>query len=237
MELKDWIRAARVKAELTQEKLGELLGVSKGNVSAWENDRHEPSYAQLQQISEIAGMALPVTEHKHESGMRDASISVAKEGLFKGIPTDAKHSIDGSNITPGRGFHGKIPLISWDQARTWDQLVKNFAHDDAEHWLDCPVPHGSRSYSVQNISDSMDDGTPDGYREGEILFVDPDVTAALGDDVIVELADGKMLFKRLKEDTEGPYLLGLNGKKIMRMPEGATVRGVVIFSGVFRRRQ
>jgi transcriptional regulator with XRE-family HTH domain len=131
MELKDWIRAARVKAELTQEKLGELLGVSKGNVSAWENDRHEPSYAQLQQISEIAGMALPVTEHKHESGMRDASISVAKEGLFKGIPTDAKHSIDGSNITPGRGFHGKIPLISWDQARTWDQLVKNFAHDDA----------------------------------------------------------------------------------------------------------
>lgn len=59
MELKDWIRSARKKADLTQEELGEKLGVTKGNVSAWENGRHEPSYAQLQEISVLTKLALP----------------------------------------------------------------------------------------------------------------------------------------------------------------------------------
>jgi transcriptional regulator with XRE-family HTH domain len=59
MEIKNWIRSARKKADLTQEQLGERLGVTKGNVSAWENGRHEPSYAQIQEISAIAKIPMP----------------------------------------------------------------------------------------------------------------------------------------------------------------------------------
>lgn len=59
MELKHWIRSARKKGGLTQEELGERLGVSKGNVSAWENGRHEPSYAQIQEISVITRYPMP----------------------------------------------------------------------------------------------------------------------------------------------------------------------------------
>ncbi|WP_322069936.1 helix-turn-helix domain-containing protein [Paraburkholderia bannensis] len=62
MEMKLWIRAARKKAGLTQEQLGEKLGVTKGNVSAWENGRHDPSYAQIQEMSALANMPLPDTE-------------------------------------------------------------------------------------------------------------------------------------------------------------------------------
>ncbi|WP_434663526.1 S24 family peptidase [Paraburkholderia sp. A3BS-1L] len=60
--MKLWIRAARKKAALTQEQLGEKLGVTKGNVSAWENGRHEPSYAQIQEMAVLANLPLPETE-------------------------------------------------------------------------------------------------------------------------------------------------------------------------------
>jgi phage repressor protein C with HTH and peptisase S24 domain/transcriptional regulator with XRE-family HTH domain len=59
MEMRNWIRSARKKADLTQEQLGERLGVTKGNVSAWENGRHEPSYAQVQEISVITKCPMP----------------------------------------------------------------------------------------------------------------------------------------------------------------------------------
>ncbi len=58
METKEWVKAARKAKSLTQEKLGELLGVTKGNVSGWENGRHEPSYAQLLKIENLTGYPL-----------------------------------------------------------------------------------------------------------------------------------------------------------------------------------
>lgn len=47
MELKDWVREARTNKHMTQTQLGEALGVSKANVSAWENGHHEPSWSQM----------------------------------------------------------------------------------------------------------------------------------------------------------------------------------------------
>lgn len=55
MTLPQWIRAARKFKGWSQEKLGEELGLTKGNVSAWETDRHEPSYGQMKKIAELTG--------------------------------------------------------------------------------------------------------------------------------------------------------------------------------------
>nr|MBF0684264.1 helix-turn-helix domain-containing protein [Pseudomonas sp.] len=60
MDIKTWVRAARNHKELTQTQLGEAIGVSKGNVSAWENGRHEPSFDQLRRIGEVTGYAEPL---------------------------------------------------------------------------------------------------------------------------------------------------------------------------------
>lgn len=60
MNIGDWIRAARKAAGVNQEQLGEALGVTKGNVSAWENNRHEPSYSQMLKIAERAGWQAPL---------------------------------------------------------------------------------------------------------------------------------------------------------------------------------
>jgi len=140
-----------------------------------------------------------------------------------------------TNVAPGPDIRGRVPLISWVRAGELCESPDIFQPGDAEEWLYCPVPHGPSTYCLQVVGDSQDDGTPEGYRDGEIIFVDPDVEAVPGDDVVVRTLDNKMTFKRLKQDTEGLYLLGLNGKRIIRVPEGTVFCGVVIFSGVKRR--
>lgn len=59
VKINEWVREARTKAKLSQEKLGELLSCTKGNVSGWENDRHQPSYEQMVLISQISGLPIP----------------------------------------------------------------------------------------------------------------------------------------------------------------------------------
>ena len=154
--------------------------------------------------------------------------------MFADSPGTSRSTIRENDTSPGPAMQGRVPLISWDQARTWDTLMHSFAESDAERWLPCPAPHSAGTFCLRNDTETMDDGTSEGYREGEILFVDPVVPAEHGRDVIVIVPNGKLLFRRLKEDSEGKYLLALNGKKIERWQDGTVVQGVVIFSGVFR---
>lgn len=66
MELTEWIRAARASKGWTQTQLGEALGVTKGNVSAWEKGRHEASFAQLQKIAAATGYQLLTSTASNE---------------------------------------------------------------------------------------------------------------------------------------------------------------------------
>lgn len=59
MALKDWVREARKAKGWTQEKLGEELGLTKANISGWENARHEPSFSQMLRVSELTGHPIP----------------------------------------------------------------------------------------------------------------------------------------------------------------------------------
>lgn len=55
-----WVKACRQAANLTQEQLGEALGKTKGNVSAWEGNRHEPSYDQMLTIAAMCNWEVPL---------------------------------------------------------------------------------------------------------------------------------------------------------------------------------
>lgn len=55
MTIGAWVRAARTHKGMTQEELGDQLGLTKGNISAWEKERHEPSYSQMRKIAEVTG--------------------------------------------------------------------------------------------------------------------------------------------------------------------------------------
>jgi phage repressor protein C with HTH and peptisase S24 domain len=58
MNIGEWVRAARDSVGWSQEQLGAVVEKTKGNVSAWENGRHEPSYEQLSRIAKATGYPL-----------------------------------------------------------------------------------------------------------------------------------------------------------------------------------
>jgi DNA-binding XRE family transcriptional regulator len=61
MELKDWVKASRAAAQLSQEQLGEAVGRGKATISQWEKGEYEPSYGQVLLIYErtFRKVALP----------------------------------------------------------------------------------------------------------------------------------------------------------------------------------
>lgn len=219
MALSDRIRAALPKGSgLSQSGLAKACGISRASVNAWANGKTDSIDGKF---LTTAASYLGVSAHWLATG----------EGPM--LP-GAEHQVTHSNTLPGPAIRGQVPLISWVRAGELCESHDNYHPGDAEHWMDCPVPHGPRTYCLQLSCDSMDDGGADAYRDGEIIFVDPDASADPGRDVVVRTPDNKTTFKRLKEDQEGRYLLALNGKKIVRVPEDTVFCGVVIFSG--RRR-
>jgi len=122
-----------------------------------------------------------------------------------------------------------IPLLSWVRAGAFCEAPGQFTKDDAEELLPRPLFRtGPNTFALRVVGDSMD--APSGYREGEIVYIDPDIEPTPGKDVLAK-ADGKMTLKRYKVDEEGPYLLQLNGSRIIRPTGEWHVCGVVVFSG------
>jgi len=60
MDIGQWVKRCRKAAGITQTELGEKLHVSKGNVSAWETNKHDPSYGQMVEIARLAKFAVPL---------------------------------------------------------------------------------------------------------------------------------------------------------------------------------
>lgn len=236
------VRERREELRMSQEDLARAAGISQSTVAQIEGGRNKGTKHILG-----LGKALGVRAEwlqggrgemtdptMHKKNITDLSISAPNSDLIVKSQGKTGNTMGLSNTEPGQAIPGRVPLISWDQARTWDPLMTSFKKEDAQTWLACPVEHGLATFCIENNTESMDDGTRRGYGEGDILFIDPGVPAVPDKDILVILPDGKMLFRRLKEDGEGPYLLALNGKRIERWQEGTVVQGVVIFSGISR---
>lgn len=205
MEIASWVRAARKHAGMTQEGLGEMLGLTKGNVSAWENKRHDPSINQLLKISQLTGYPLP----KEIAG-----------GTI-------------SNVEAGPEMRGRVPLISFVQAGAWCEAADPYNVGDAEDWFACPVSHGPRTYALRVRGESMHNpgGTPS-FTDGDIIFVDPDREAVNKSLAIARLEESyEATFKRLLIDNGRRFLEALNPSwpnRIFEIREDARICGVVI---------
>ena len=127
----------------------------------------------------------------------------------------------------------KIPLLSWVRAGEFCEAPSQFTRTDAEEMLPTPLFNtGPNTFALTVRGDSMN--APGGYEEGEIVYIDPDITAEVGNDVLAR-TDAGMTLKRFKEDELGPYLLALNGNQIIRPTPPWHICGVVVFSGKKRR--
>tara|TARA_R110001599_G_scaffold339851_1_gene559741 strand:+ start:30800 stop:31480 length:681 start_codon:yes stop_codon:yes gene_type:complete len=133
----------------------------------------------------------------------------------------------------------KIPLISWVTAGAWDDPIDNHHVGDAEAWLPCPLEcRPEATFALKVTGESMDSGAADGYRDGEIIFVDgSQIEPKHNADVIVKNGGGKVTFKRLVNSNGTWYLKPLNPnwpEKIIELDEHATLVGRVMFSGKAR---
>ena len=97
------------------------------------------------------------------------------------------------------------------------------------------MPHGPNAFCLKVVGDSM---FPD-YREGEIILVEPRLSAQHGDDVVVRTPEGKTTFKRLQITPDGTHLLAVNKEypnRIIEVPDDTHICGVVTASWMNRRR-
>lgn len=85
-----------------------------------------------------------------------------------------------------------VPVISWVQAGAWKEVGYSEVDLSTAETYPCPVPCGEMTYILRVIGDSMIDE----YRPGDMIFVDPEVPACHGDDVIALMHDtGETTFK------------------------------------------
>jgi SOS-response transcriptional repressor LexA len=153
-------------------------------------------------------------------------LEVRIEELISGDSADVSDLIE--IPPPGAPAALSVPLLSWVRAGDFCESPGQFCMEDAEEFLPRPLFNTSKkTFALLVRGDSMD--VSGGYREGEIVYIDPDVSPTPGRDVLAKTESG-MTLKRYKEDEDGPYLLQLNGNKIIR-PANWHVCGVVVFSG------
>lgn len=113
MNIGDWIKQCRTVAGLNQTQLGEALNVGKANVSAWENNRHEPSYTQMLKIAEVGKHrcplpGLPAGDWPFEN--------VARE-RFDQLTDNQRKGIEDWVVRQVDAFLGEAPAKSGDGAK------------------------------------------------------------------------------------------------------------------------
>jgi transcriptional regulator with XRE-family HTH domain len=99
MEIDKWIVAARDAKGLTQGQLADALGVTRGNVSGWENRRHEPSLSQIRKIGTLCGVDATALLTDADQGItklpsRDAWPFSFPLSLFESLPPNRRREIE-----------------------------------------------------------------------------------------------------------------------------------------------
>ncbi|WP_150721461.1 LexA family protein [Pandoraea capi] len=156
MEIAHWIRASREAAQLKQDDLAEKLKKTRGNISAWENGRHEPSFSQILEISRITKHAVPIP------GLGSSQ--------FENDPAP----------TPG---HRRVPLVdrTWvaQMSQTTEAFVP-FPPNVALAHLLTDVELSDHAFALKVEGRSMEPQ----FHEGDHLIVDPAMAPLPGDFVI-----------------------------------------------------
>lgn len=197
------IKKYRKAAKLSQPALAHLCGWdSQSRLSNYETGIRVPSINDLQSIARALNIEV------------EQLISDKSNDEFKGL--SQRLSL--------------IPLLSWVKAGELCLADHVFNNYDAEEWRFCHIKHSEHTYALTVSGDSM---YPD-YLDGCDIYVDPQVKPEHNDDVVVCTPEGRATFKRLQITNDGQYLMAINPDypdRIIKVPEGTIICGVVIYSG------
>jgi transcriptional regulator with XRE-family HTH domain len=175
VDFKDQLRAARRRAGLTQEQLGEALGVSRVTISNWESGTNMPEGARVREIA--AAVKSTVSELFGEIAARH--IASEPEAIYVGKPVPTE------------------PTNNWPPVVGTAQLGTN------GYWLelDYPTGHGDgfvkypsrdpNAYAVRCKGDSMRPR----IKPGEFAVLEPNHPYAPGDEVLIKDKGGRVMIK------------------------------------------
>lgn len=202
---------------LTKTELWKAAGVSSGAATQWFTG---PGGMALETCMKVA----PVLK-VDPFWLFDGSRPMTSVNLL-GEPK-VTYGLDSNTLATSAG--SRVPLISWVQAGHWCEAIDPFEPGDAEDWLFCPVNHGSSTFALRVRGVSMEPK----YRDGAIIYVDPDRSADHLSNVIVRMEDeAEVTFKQLVIEGEKRFLRPLNpdwpGPKLISIDGDAVICGVVI---------
>jgi DNA-binding XRE family transcriptional regulator len=163
------IRKARMQKRISQERLGELTGVSRSAVNQWESNTTQPDTAErLQKIADALDLDLAV---------------LVRAGA------GAKTSGKSGTGTVSRTFvsHVLPPLIVWRSVPYPAGRLGGFVilHEKEG---EVPRPNHLLNQPKAFAFKVIDDANVPVYRPRDVLLVDPDTAAIAGDDCL--FADG-----------------------------------------------
>lgn len=211
MDIGSAIRVARKARKLTLEDLAHRVGSDTGNLSRLERGKQGASQDLLIKI--LSELGLPLSSALAAGTMR-------------------------ANVEAADVQSGNVPVISWVQAGQWTEVMTSFSATDAEEWVACPVAHGPRTFVLRVRGESMfNPHARRSFREGDLIYVDPDRPAENGNLVVVQQADSsEATFKQLIIEGDRRYLKAINPawpEPIQSITDDTSICGVVIFKGEF----
>jgi transcriptional regulator with XRE-family HTH domain len=181
------------------------------------------------------------TELAHRSGVSQPAINriLRERSKAKHPRQDTLEKLAAVlGVTPDQ-LAGREPISAHMLARgvvpvlTWEQLLPTDSPGDGGqvHLAGLPGRTQRRDLRPPVLGEAMSGN--DGYREGEILFVDPRVPPAHGKDVVV-LHGETALFRRLVVTPEGRFLKTLNPNWPTPIMPSARRRRCSRHGGLFR---
>lgn len=124
-----------------------------------------------------------------------------------------------------------VPVISWVQAGSWEEIEDPHQPGVAEDWMPSPIKCSSSTFVLRVRGASMEPR----FHDGDLIVVDPQVEARNKSFVIVRMDDSKeATFKQLILEGDRRYLKPLNPQwpdPIIEINGNATISGVVVFKG------
>lgn len=155
------------------------------------------------------------------------------DGNVIAMPSRSDNSVEQAPI-----MNGMAPLLSWVQAGAWtDTSASIIDHGDQESFPR-PPNCGPSCFVLRVRGESM----MEVYPPGTLIFVDPDVQAMSGDDVIVQCEEhgsAEATFKRyIEEPGQPPMLKALNrgwAQQYMTLGPHCRIIGVVMAQMMLRR--
>jgi repressor LexA len=251
LSIGEQIKAARVKAGVTQEGLAETVGCSKAHLSLMESGQRTVSPARVAQIENALGITdgrLAASLHWQNTpesvrermthsqelaaGLKRALAGKKPLAELRRLVERSSSNVEGMQRVAG--LHG-VPVINKVVAGYPTEFTDlDYPARVADEYVSCPDVSDPDAFAARVVGNSME---PE-YREGDIVVFSPLLPMASGCDCFVRLdRDNETTFKRVYFEEEGGRirLQPLNNAYAPRILDREAVAGLYAAVYVLRR--